>query len=231
MADEPTTPAPKKSFWNYTKEISWAERIAVLVFIGILIYVNSSTSLVPNYNSQTQQVIYTKESLVPKSNITNSQTFFEIVVFLVCLAVLLHGRVTTAKRATMKEAMDHISMQIKQLKNIHLQDGTTIVLSDDVEVILTPQFLTRYAESSDERKEFRYTFLVIVKDRGNKGEYYFKAWYEPWKRYWDGFYQSITPIQDKDRCPDCGNEYDVKYIKMKDLQTYLQLRKGLQTPR
>ena len=217
----------RKSLWDYVKELGSFERIMVVAVIGFIFYTNQSSVLVPNYNNETNSYLYTKETLyVPKSNITNSQTFFEVLLFITCIFFLLQKRVGILKRATPKEAMDDISLQLKEVKNIPLADGNTIALNDSTEINISPIFITRYMETGDERKEFRYVFQCILTDHNLDTKHFFRAWYEPWNRHWDGFYESDTPLRQKDRCPDCGNEWDVKYLKSDDLRKIWELRKG-----
>jgi len=229
MADENATPTSTKrpspsSFW---KELSIVEWVAIAVVIGYFFYLNQSTAYVVNFNNETQQVLYASNDLVPKSNVSNSQTFFGILLFIVCILILLSKRLAHLKRATPKEALDDLSKQLKELKNVALADGTSITIQDNIKILPTPQFITRYKELGEESKAFRYTFLVYLRDNYNEVTYYFRAWYHPWDRYWDGFYQTKTPIADRDRCPNCGSEYDIKVITTSDVQKAVALRKGL----
>src|SRR3990167_1798357 len=109
MADEQHQSPKKlqpKSIW---KELSYLEWAAILIVIGYFFYLNQSTALVLNYNNETKQVLYKPNDLVPKSNVSNSQTFFGIILYIICVGILLSKRIRSPRRATMKEALDDLS--------------------------------------------------------------------------------------------------------------------------
>ena len=225
MAEE----SPKtSSTWSHLKKTTWMQRFAIFAVIAFIIYLNQSTKLVPNFNNSTNTYTYTQQTpFVPKSNVSNSQTAFGIIIFVLCLFLLFQAKISELLRATPKEAMDDLAIQLKELKNIPLADGTTIPLTDTTEIIISPHFFTRYLSVGTERKEFRYVFCVIVKNHSQNLDYYYKAWYEPWKRLWDGFYPTTGPLSDKDRCPNCGNESDLKYITEDTLKSWFRVKKEI----
>jgi len=229
------TKTPLK-FW---KALSWFEIGAVVSVIIFLFYLKTYTALVPNISLNETRVIngisyppntliYHPNSLVPKSNITNTQAFLGVLLFLIVVLMLLSKRISIRKRATMKEAMDDISKQIKQLKNITLADGSTIPITDDIDINLTPQFLSKYKTVGEVREAVKYAFLVYVTDKKNQVDYYFRAWYHPMERYWDGFFETKTPLSDVDKCSHCeGDLSDEKIIISEELSRLRELKKGL----
>ena len=222
MSEEPQ----KNSTWNTLKETTWLQRFAILAVIGFMIYLNQSTKMVPNFNNSTNTHLYTEQTpFVPKSGVSNSQMAFGIILFILCLFILLATKISELRRATPKEAMDDLSRQIKELKNVPLLDGTTIPLTDSTKIEILPIFFTRYLSVGTERKEFRYVFSSIIKDHSTELEHYHNFWYEPWKRLWDGFYPTTGPLSGKDRCPNCGNESDLKYITEETLKSWFRIRK------
>lgn len=239
MPDEQQQSQVKKTPIAFWKELSLIEIGIILLFIGYMFHLNQTTALILNYNNGNStrlingisnapnEVIYPPNAYVPKSNVSNTQTFVGIGLFLIIVIMLLAKRVATLKRATPKEAMDDLSKQIKQLKNIPLADGTTIPITNQLDIKITPQFLTRYRTIGTERKEFRYPFLVIVKDKIDEVIYYFKAYYHPWTRYWDGFVETSRPLSERDQCPNCGKEYDERWIMGDDIQKFREIRRGI----
>lgn len=232
MAEQTKTPL---KFW---KELSWFEIGAIVLIIGFMIYLKNVTALVVNFNDSNETrvinniqnppntILYAPNSLVPKSNISNTQLFFEILLFSIVVLMLLSKRVSLLKRATPKEAIDDLEKQMGQLKEITLADGTRIPVND-LDIKFTRQFTIKYKTIGGERKESRYAFLVFIKDKKKQVEYYFRAHYHPWTRYWDGFFETPTPIQETDKCPNCGTEADEKIIMAEDLARLRELRRGM----
>jgi len=223
-------------FW---KELSWFEIGAIVSVIVFFFYLKNFTALVPNISLNETRIIngisyppntliYPPNALVPKSNVTNTQTFFGMLLFLIVVLMLITKRLSIRKRATMKEAMDDISKQIKQLKNITLADGTTIPITDDIDIKMTPQFLSKYKTVGEVREVVKYAFLVYVIDRKNQVEHYFRAWYHPMNWYWDGFFETQTPLRDIDKCSHCGGELsDEKIITSEELSRLREVKKAL----
>lgn len=234
--DEQKKPKTPKSFW---KNLAWVEIFAISSMFIYLIYLQNTTDLVLNFNDGNETrvingianppktVLYPPNSFVPKSGVSNSQMIFGMILYSVVIAVLLANRMKQPTRATPKEAMDDLSKQLKQLRDLPLADGTTIPITDNLRIEIHPVFLTRYYETSEnDRKEFRYTFQVIVKDRQEEVEYYYRAWYHPWTRYWDGLFPAKTLLSGKDACPNCGDEYNFKKISSKLIGELRELRRG-----
>lgn len=235
--EEQRNPKTPKSFW---KELTWVEMFAITAPIIFLIYLNQSTGLILNFNNQNETriingiqnlpntILYPSNAFVPKAPVSNSQTAIGIILYIICIGILLKRRLKEKRRATPEEAMNDLSKQLKRLTNIPLADGTTVPITDNIKIYINPIFFTRYKSVGDERKAFRYVFQIKVEDRINETEYYYKAWYHPWDWFWDGFYQSNTPLGDKDRCQYCGGtEYDEKVILSERLNEFRKLKKGL----
>lgn len=229
MTEQTKTPI---KFW---KEMSWFEIGAIAFFIIFLVYLKNTTALIANFNDSNETrvinnaqnppntILYAPNSLVPKSSISNTQLFFEVSLFAVVVLMLLSKRVSLLRRATPKEAISDLERQIGELKEITLADGTLIQIND-IDIKFTRQFTTKYKTLGGERKESRYSFLMFVKNKKTHTEHYFRAHYHPWTRYWDGLFETINPIQETDKCPNCGTEADEKIIMAEDLARLRELR-------
>ena len=230
MADEQINSQQKKTPKAFWKALSWIEIGAIILFAGYLFYLQSSTSLVLNYNNSTEPrvinnipnppdtLLYLPNSFVPKSGVSNSQLYIGLALFAVVVLLLIAKRLAELRRATPEEAIKDLDRQIRRLRNVTLGDGRTLVIDDTIDIKITNQFLTRYEQYGDSKPmEFRYSFLVFFKNKKDQMEHYFRAWYHPWTRFWDGFFETKKPIQETDYCPHCGNEYDKKVIPAEDL--------------
>ena len=236
MQEQQRKPRTPKSFW---KELTWLEIGAIIAPVIFILYLHNSTALVLNFNDKNETrvingiqnlpntVLYPPNSYVPKAPVSNSQTYLGIIIYLVCIGILLQRRLKEKRRATPEEAMNDLAKQLKKLTNIPLADGSTIPITDSTRIYIHPHFITRYKSTGDERKAFRYVFQVIVEDRTNDVELYYRAWYHPWDWFWDGFYPADTMLGDKDYCSKCGNEFDEKVILAERLREFRELRKGL----
>lgn len=238
MADEVKQEKPE-SIWRRLSSMEW---IAIGLLVGFIFYLHNATGIVVNFNDTNQTrvingvqnlpntVIYSPNSFVPKSSVNNTHVFIGVLIVIIAVALLLAKKLIKIKRATMPEAMRDIDKNIRQLKTITLSDGRTLPITPRTDIKITPQFMTRYRfiGQNMEKPEFRYTFLVRVIDELEEISYMFKAWYHPWTRYWDGFYETAMPLSDKDRCIYCGGtEYDVKYILSDELMKFRELRRGM----
>ena len=236
MPDE--QPQQTKTPVKFWKELSGFEIAAIALMIGFFIYIKSTTALVVNINNGNETriinnvqnpphtLLYPPNAFVPKSNVSNTQTFIGIMIFAIVVLMLLAKRVSMQRLATMKEAMDDLSRQLKQLKNITLSDGTTIPITDDIDIKITPQFYAKYKTVGNERKIVRYSFLTMITNKKEGTEHYFRVWYQPWTRYWEGFFETAKSLQETDKCPHCGTEADEKVIIGEDLAKLRDLRKA-----
>lgn len=223
-----------KNIWN---ELSFIEIGVIILAIGYFFYLNNSTALILNINLENQTrvingvpnppntILYAPNDYVPKSNISNTQTFFGIVIIILLVVILLSKRISIPRRATIQEAIHDIANQLiktRQIKDAKLsttRNGLKII-SDIEEIELTYNFLTRYKSEGNRRWAFRYTIGVIITNREDNIPEYYKAFYHPWSRYWDGLVESITPLNDEDRCPKCGSDFDEKIVMAEDLIKY-----------
>lgn len=237
MPDETEKKVGVPKIWQ---RLTWLEWGAIALLIGFIIYLHNVTGLVVNFNDTNETriinsipnppntVLYAPNSLVPKSSVTNTHVFVGILITLIAVVILLGKKIVQLRRATMFEAMRDLDKQIRELKTITLSDGRTMPITIKTHVTLTPIFMTRYRfMPQDDKPEFRYTFLVHVEDKLEEVTHLFKAWYHPWTRFWDGFYETTTSLSDRSRCKYCGGtEYDVKYMLSDDLLKLREVRRG-----
>lgn len=230
--DQPIKKDPTyKKLW---KEISWGERFMVGLMIAFMIYLNYSTELVPNTTGANEtrtingvtfppkSIIYQPQDYVPKSHVSNTQTFLGVLLFLLVVIMLLSKRANILRRATIKEAIEDLGNQLIEIRNIKdaqislVKDGLKIT-SDLEEIDLTYLFLTRYKSKGGEREAFRYVIKVVIRNKSDETEDLYKAYYQPMTRYWDGLVPTTHELSEADRCPKCGNDFDELIIISEDL--------------
>ena len=238
---EQPLPKPKtvKSFWN---EFSIMEWIAMAGMIAYLIYLNTSTSYVPNVDINAtrvingvtylpEQALYLPSDFVPKSNVSNTQTFVGVMVYIGTLLILLQRRFNDNKRATIDEALNDIARQLIKVRNLRdarivpQKDGLRI--TSEFEIIdLDCRFLTRYKSKGDTREAFQYVIQTKIYDKEHEVWINHKCFYHPWSRYWDGMVQSDRTLDESDKCQWCGKSFDEKIIAASDLQN-IRFGKGM----
>lgn len=227
-----------KSIW---KEMSYTEIALIVLAVGYLFYLNNSTALVLNLNSGNETriingiqnppntVLYRENDYVPKSNVSNTQAFFGAVIILALVTALLSKIINIPKRATIQEAIEDTAKQIIKIRNI---EGASIsptknglkIISDIEEIEMFCEFLTRYKSDNDGRWAFRYTIKVVITNKEDNVQEYYKAFYHPWSRFWDGLLATSKGLSDEDRCPKCGSEYDERIVSSKDLLAFRAAR-------
>ena len=223
------------------KELKLFEWIIVIIIVGYFIYLNSTTSLVININDGNETrvingipnpphtVLYEPNDYVPKSNVSNTQTFVGILLVAILIVVLLAKRIRTLKRATIQEAIDDIAEQLIKLRNMknarttQTKDGLKII-SDIEEIELTYNFLTRYKTIEDRSWAFRYSIHVNIFDKTNNTHQYKLAYYHPWSRYFDGMVSVKKELSRDDKCSKCGSESDEKMVIGSDLMKFKQAK-------
>ena len=242
MPEGMEAPLPKKqtpkSFWNQFSVMEW---IAMASMVAYLVYLNVSTHYVPNIainetrviNGVTYlagQALYLPSYFVPSSNVSNTQTFFGVVLYAGTLIILLQRRLNENRRATIEEAINDIARQIIKVRNLRdarivpQKDGLRI--TSEFEIIdLDTKFLTRYKSRGDTREAFQYVIQAKIYNRDDEVWVNQKVFYHPWSRYWDGMVKSDRPLNESDKCQWCGKAYDEKIIGASDIQA-LRFGKG-----
>ena len=226
---------------NIWKELAFIEIGIIILAVGYYFYLNNSTALILNFNNENttrvvngvpnppNTVLYNSNDYVPKSNVSNTQTFFGITITLALVVILLTKRMQIPRRATIQEAIHDIASQlikIRQLKDVKISATRQgLLITSDLEVIeLKYNFLTRYKTEGSRRWAFRYTIGVIITDKEDDVPVYYKAFYHPWSRYWDGLVETTKWLNDEDRCPRCGSDYDEMIVMAEDLMKWKHAR-------
>lgn len=223
-----------KTIWKAT---TWFERALIFSIIAYLLYLNSSTELILNFNEGNETryimggvanlpntVAFPPNSYVPKSNVSNTLTAIGIFLYCIAIYIILARKLAMKRRATMPEALEDTKLWIKNLKTIPTLEGSQIPL-EGLNISVEPIFMTRYDKTtSQEGNEFRYVFLVTVKDEYEETIRYYHSWYHPWTRYWDGFFPVKRELSRIDRCPRCGNEHDIAYLESEDIRKIKELK-------
>ncbi len=231
---------PKK----FLKSLTMFEIALIVLACGYIIYLNQQTSRIPNLNNGNSTIVvntipikpgellYGPNDLVPKTNVSNTQTFFGILIILLLVYTLLLKVTNVNSRASIHEAVEDITkqiIQVRQLKDARIaviKNGKKIT-SDLEDIEITYNFLTRYRIINNLRQAFNYTIHINILDKSTGLEDYYKAYYHPWDRFWDGLVKSSKQLSDVDQCPNCGKEFDVKIITSDDLSRARAARRGI----
>lgn len=188
----------------------------------LFIYSSTSTQLVPNWNEETQKLLYPSGALeVPKSNVSINQAALGVIL-VIFLALSFAGEGTKKKDERLKpeEAQELLDNYLKKKKNIRLKDGTMMSIGN---YHIDSNFLPRYKTDKTGVHMFRYVMQVRIKAM-NKITHYLKGYVHPYERVVEGFVSMDGPLKDKDECPKCGKEYSEKIIDSEDYQMAKKVR-------
>lgn len=197
-----------------------------LILIGALIvlfgYLSTSTQLVPNWDNETGTILYSGNDMVPKSNVSIGQAFFGTILVILLVMTFIGKNRQTADIATPEEAQEALNDFLKKRKKVELKDGTVITLGD---YYIDTNFLTKSRTDKTGTKMVSYIFQIRIED--GYLTYYFKGDVHPNTRYVTRFIEMDGPLEEKDKCPKCGTEYDEKYMDTEDLKGYKKLKEDL----
>ena len=184
-----------KDIKKFKNPFNYPQTGLILGLIGFLIYLSTSTQMVPNWDNESQMVIYSMDDPVPKSNVSINQAGLGILlVIMLAMSFVGEGGKKKSDRMTADEGRKLLNSYLKKKKDVRLGGGTLITIG---EYHIDTNFLTRYKTDKTGTKMFRYVFQVRITDL-KKLTHYLKGYVHPFDRCVDGFVKIDGPLEEKD---------------------------------
>ena len=214
---------------------TWAFIAAIFIFF---LYLSGTTKPILNFNNDTKTVMYPEQCFQPQNKITQEyvnlcsipqdyvKTDNLIIVFIILIglvATLISDKGKIPEMADIREAREIVTKYMDSHKNIKLQDTGEII--DIGKYYISPNFLLKEERIGKERIPERYVLDVEITDLEGMS-YNVRSYVEPFKRYLKGFVSANKELEELDRCPDCGKEFDVEYIDTEDYRKFKKIKEG-----
>lgn len=209
----------KKYLGGFT---TWQGFFMIAMFF-FLLYITRMTIPIPNYNNETNTVLYTPDSTVPPTYVTTNHLFYGYVLLAGLIVSFKKKEVELPKRADIKEAKEIMAKYLDSVKSIITKSGKIIEIGD---YNIDEKFIMRDEIIKGERKPSKYVLQINILSE-NHPKKYVKGYIEPFTRYVDGFMEIDSPLSDVDQCSYCGKEYDVKYLESDDIKLFKAMKEGM----
>ena len=218
---------------------SWAFMIALIIFF---IYLNSITKPVLNFDNRTNTILYPEQCFIshqeltqeyvnlcsiPKDYVKIDNIAFGLILILGLISTLLSDKGKMPEMADIIEAKEKVKKYLDTHKDIRLDTGEIINIG---KYRISPNFLLTeervVIDNKPERIPERYVLDVIITDLDDM-EHYIRAYMHPFKRYLKGFVSADKPLEELDRCGNCGKEFDVEFKDTKDYVKFKKLKEEM----
>ncbi|MAG61802.1 hypothetical protein CMI43_03235 [Candidatus Pacearchaeota archaeon] len=193
------------------------------LLVGYFFYISSTTSLVPNYNDETDSVMYDITSLAPKGYVTNNQLLLGIGL-IILFAMSFKIKELQKNRVSERQFKEYLSKVIKDKQEIKFSNGKYEFPSGDFKIDKDIRLVEEIIENK--RNPKKYVAQVIITDR-NKFEHYYHITGNPITMMIDDIIETDQKLELMDKCPDCGRYPDEKIILAEDLRRYKDIKKSL----
>jgi len=214
---------PKKNWKRYFGGFSTMQVIFIGLLFFYLIYSSRMTIPVPNYNNETNTVLYAVDSMVPPTYITSNHVLLGVALLAGLVLSFKKKEADIPSRADIKEAKKLMEDYLKSVSSIRTKTGKIIEIGDfDID----PNFITKYTIIKGERKATEYVMQINL-ETDDDFKTYVKGYVEPYTRYIDGFMEIDSPLESSDVCPECGEEFDSKIILPDEIRALKLLREGM----
>lgn len=209
----------KKRIFGFTKpQIFFIVAIAIFIFALSKITSPIDTQTIERYNNITNTT-YTREYyIVP--NYVNQNYMALGFILLGGLVLSLLVKESKADMASIEEAIGIMDKYLKGRKSITTLSGEIIEIS---KYYIDPNFLLPEEITDEGRIPFRYVLQIRIIDLDGN-EIYLKGYVHPFKRYIGGFIEMDGALGEKDKCSDCGKEYDIKVLKTEDYKKWQRIK-------
>lgn len=209
---------------------SWGFIIALVIFF---LYLNGTTKPVLNFDNETNTIIYPEQCFRPPDELTQEyvdlcsiprdyvKTDNIVVGFIMLIglvATLISNKSKLPEMADIIEAKEIVTKYLNLYKEITLDTGEVISIG---KFQISLHFLLPEERIGKDRIPERYVLDVEITDFDGM-EHYVRAYVHPFKRYIKGFVSADKPLEESDRCGNCGKEFDVEY---KDTTDYIKFKK------
>lgn len=238
MADEP--PQRKTITIGFWDKLTNMQKLLLVVIIIFPFYVAFTTTKVPNYqcrfpNGTTYYplnpiedvncgLLYKAGDYVPKNNMSYPQALLLAILILALFFSLITKK--ELGRIPIPIAINLIKEDLKKIQSLPSSDGNLIPLKGK-QIELGESALTRYRDTPEGWKPFRYTIGMKVIDKNINVEHYYKAMFHPMDGFLDGYVPTIRQMEEWDLCPKCGKEYDIAGITKREIEKLGEIRRGI----
>ena len=201
--------------------------VLLILLIGTFFYYANTTNPIPKaeFNINVSTNYDTEEYIVPKY-ITNEMAVFGAVI---AVALFFSSMIKGIKdvRITEREFKETISREIRKKQTIPLPDGRYELPKG--RAIVNPNILLRYKTENKIKTAFQYVAQVMIANTNEK-ERYFIVTGSPFTKFIDDFVETDSALTIKDKCPECGRFFDMKFITPEEMKELKELRIFSQSP-
>ena len=210
----------EKWLFGFTKlQIVLIISLAIYLLVLAKITQPVDTTLVERFNNQTNQTFTREYYIVP--NYVNQN--YLITGFILLLGLVMAFLVKEGKGSnmiTIEEAIQIMDSYLKKRKSIITSTGQTIDIGT---YHIDPNFLLTEDITDAGRIPNRYVLQIRIIDTDER-EFYLKGYVHPFKRYIGGFVEMEGALEGKERCTQCGEEYDVKILSTEEYKKWLKVK-------
>jgi len=201
--------------FGFTKpQMFFIVALAIFIFALYKITAPIDTQIIERYNNATNTT-YTREYYVVP-NYVNQNYMVLGFILLGGLVLSFMAKETIKDMASIEEAIAIMDKYLKGRKSITTLSGEIIEIS---KYFIDPNFLLPEDLTDEGRIPFRYVLQIRIFDLDGN-EIYLKGYVHPFKRYIGGFVEIDGALGEKDKCSDCGKEYDIKVLKTEDYKKW-----------
>ncbi len=194
--------------------------ITIIIFIYALSRITApiDTQIIERYNDVTNTT-YTREYYVVP-NYVNQNYLVLGYILLGGLVISFLTKASTTDMISIEEAIQIMDKYLKGRKSITTLSGEIIEVS---KYFIDSNFLLPEEVTDEGRIPFRYVLQIRIIDL-DENEIYLKGYVHPFKRYIGGFVEMDGALGEKDKCSDCGKEYDIKVLKTEDYKKWQRIK-------
>ena len=209
----------EKFIFGFTKlQIFFIVALAIFIFTLSKITAPIDTQIIEKYNPVTNTT-YTREYYVVP-NYVNQNYMALGFILLSGLVLSFLAKESKADMASIEEAIGIMDKYLKGRKSITTLSGEIIEIS---KYFIDPNFLLPEEVTDEGRIPIKYVLQIRIFDL-DENEIYLKGYVHPFKRYVGGFVEMEGALEEKEKCPDCGKEYDIKVLKTEDYKKWQRIK-------
>lgn len=211
---------------NFFEEYGFNKTQIVLAIILVVyfLFLGRLTSPVPNYNLETEELMYNINSYAPKTHITGTQIGIGIIL-VIMLVSSFRLRDIQKGRVSERKFKEHITEQIKIKQNYPLPNGKYELPHGEFRI--DKDIITQYTFIKDVGIPTKYIAQAIIMDEDENEKYYFITG-NPVTMMIDDIIETEEPLELSDKCPTCDGRFpDKAVILVEDLEKYKKIKKAL----
>lgn len=207
-----------KKYQKYMAGFSKTQWFIMILLAVSLLYISKGTAPVPNFYNGT--VLYDKDSMVPEDYFSNNELAFVYALIIWLILTFVGKEAKKAERIDIREAIEIMDNYLKKRKSIRTETGLLIELGD---YHIDTNFLTRDIMTKGEIKTHQYVLQITIKS-ADRPPLYVKGYVGAYSRFIDGFVEMDGPLEPKDKCSQCGSDFDFKMIDTEEYKTFKRIK-------